>query len=82
MSRFPEIEIVATSLVNKDEYIRQAIDQRRVDKFWKLSARQLQLCVNFCVAQQRVLAILLPLYCTCLQCFDAVGWAAGRASGL
>jgi len=35
MSRFPEIEIVATSLVNKDEYIRQAIDQRRVDKFWK-----------------------------------------------
>ena len=22
------------------------------------------------------------LYCICLQCFDAVGWAAGRASGL
>jgi len=20
--------------------------------------------------------------CSCLQCFDAVGWAAGRASGL
>jgi len=20
--------------------------------------------------------------CVCLQCFDAVGWAAGRASGL
>ena len=27
--------------------------------------------------------ILWPLYrSTCLQCFDAVGWAAGRASGL
>jgi len=25
----------------------------------------------------------LSLYdCVCLQCFDAVGWAAGRASGL
>ena len=23
-----------------------------------------------------------PLYLQCLQCFDAVGWAAGRASGL
>jgi len=22
------------------------------------------------------------LQCLCLQCFDAVGWAAGRASGL
>ena len=29
--------------------------------------------------------ILICLYYTiiyCLQCFDAVGWAAGRASGL
>jgi len=26
---------------------------------------------------------LLALRCaSCLQCFDAVGWAAGRASGL
>ena len=24
----------------------------------------------------------LCLQCLCLQCFDAVGWAAGRASGL
>ena len=24
--------------------------------------------------------VQLPLFC--LQCFDAVGWAAGRASGL
>jgi len=22
----------------------------------------------------------MPLYCSCLQCFDTVGWAAGRAS--
>jgi len=26
--------------------------------------------------------ILVYLQCFCLQCFDAVGWAAGRASGL
>jgi len=25
---------------------------------------------------------VLKLYCYCLQCFDAVGWAAGSASGL
>ena len=25
---------------------------------------------------------LLRVFCVCLQCFDAVGWAAGRASGL
>ena len=24
----------------------------------------------------------VKLYTECLQCFDAVGWAAGRASGL
>jgi len=29
-----------------------------------------------CIASQ------LYLYYFCLQCFDAVGWAAGRASGL
>ena len=29
-------------------------------------------------------AVIVLLVCTaiCLQCFDAVGWAAGRASGL
>jgi len=26
--------------------------------------------------------IQLWSYCYCLQCFDAVGWMAGRASGL
>ena len=25
---------------------------------------------------------MVPVFCLCLQCFDAVGWAAGRASGL
>jgi len=28
-----------------------------------------------------IITELLILFC-CLQCFDAVGWAAGRASGL
>jgi len=26
--------------------------------------------------------VLVLMYFFCLQCFDAVGWAAGRASGL
>jgi len=26
--------------------------------------------------------VLVLMYSFCLQCFDAVGWAAGRASGL
>ena len=25
---------------------------------------------------------MIKLHCYCLQCFDTVGWAAGRASGL
>ena len=28
------------------------------------------------------LVIFLATFTKCLQCFDAVGWAAGRASGL
>ena len=28
------------------------------------------------------LGAALCLQCLCLQCFDTVGWAAGRASGL
>ena len=30
----------------------------------------------------RLLLLFLYLILTCLQCFDAVGWAAGRATGL
>jgi len=26
--------------------------------------------------------LMLSIFLFCLQCFDAVGWAAGRASGL
>ena len=26
--------------------------------------------------------VFIVSMCLCLQCFDAVGWAAGRASGL
>ena len=33
--------------------------------------------------QRRPVGLLLSaLWAECLQCFDAVGWAAGRASGL
>ena len=29
-----------------------------------------------------VVSVLFVSFILCLQCFDAVGWAAGRASGL
>ena len=41
--------------------------------------------VNQMMVLKLVKTYCLPrlLYgCGCLQCFDAVGWAAGRASGL
>jgi len=30
----------------------------------------------------KYILIFVDIYVHCLQCFDAVGWAAGRASGL
>ena len=47
-----------------------------------------RLCVCVWLQKLRIIAIYrLKIYSTgiprvCLQCFDAVGWAAGRASGL
>jgi len=45
-----------------------------------------QLMIFFCYSYVKYYAILvifsLLLSKTVLQCFDAVGWAAGRASGL
>jgi len=42
-----------------------------------------RLCVCVCVrACVRARACVCVLSALCLQCFDAVGWAAGRASGL
>jgi len=37
--------------------------------FFMHTIKHTQYCYNYCC-------------CVCLQCFDAVGWAAGRASGL
>ena len=37
-------------------------------------------CVNMCTCHVCFTINLLSTYC-CLQCFDTVGWAAGRASG-
>jgi len=36
------------------------------------------------VTRDLPVCIVLSFHCSvsCLQCFDAVGWAAGRASGL
>jgi len=35
-----------------------------------------------CFSDVTLLIMLLHIYFLSLQCFDAVGWAAGRASGL
>jgi len=39
--------------------------------------------INWMIILTTTTTILQPLYrTTCLQCFDAVSWATGRASGL
>ena len=38
--------------------------------------------LSFCVAQAIVHCVLVTVDLLCLQCFDAVGWAVGRASSL
>ena len=42
--------------------------------------------VNFVIVSLQCFLIVSPLlfisYLACLQCYDTVGWAAGRASGL
>jgi len=40
-----------------------------------------KLSVNYCLTNTRKNFLANVSY-MCLQCFDAVGWAAGRASGL
>ena len=34
------------------------------------------------LSQQACLLLIIIIMKSCLQCFDTVGWAAGRASGL
>ena len=43
----------------------------------KRAVKHVCVCVRACE-----LMLLLVICSICLQCFDAVGWAAGRASGL
>jgi len=39
--------------------------------------------LNFGSDPEHILNVVtLPVGCKCLQCFDAVGWVARRASGL
>ena len=51
--------------------------------FYGFSNNRLQVSPG-CFILQFIIYLLLPNldYQTGLQCFDAVGWAAGRASGL
>ena len=45
----------------------------------------LSLCLSLCLYFSVSVCLSLKAVCVhthCLQCFDAVGWAAGRASGL
>ena len=50
-----------------------------------ISSTSIQVCVStkLLMAQHSVVELTLTLALTeCLQCFDAVGWAARRAFGL
>ena len=47
------------------------------------SARDSIILIDFLRGYQSVLAhVYFIFHCVGFQCFDAVGWAAGRASGL
>ena len=37
---------------------------------------------RYFLAQRFLFSSFTPFYCSIFQCFDTVGWAAGRASGL
>ena len=43
---------------------------------------QQQCCNPYELPSKQIMKISLHMSTECLQCFDAVGWAAGRASGL
>ena len=45
--------------------------------FWTMDRNERTICIK-----RSCSAVYVCLQCFCLQCFDAVGWAAGRASGL
>ena len=46
------------------------------------AASESQSQVNYLSSQLRVDLFIVNFPTRCLQCFDAVGWVAGRASGL
>ena len=53
--------------------------------FGRRALSLLQAAVGVLHIHNIMIAYNVPVYtatCPCLQCFDAVGWAAGRASGL
>ena len=39
-------------------------------------------CLCYVVCVLRLINIVVVVVVRCLQCFDTVGWVAGRASGL
>jgi len=68
--------------------VKQSVDQESVDSYHVRGVEGScaeHLIIEFYMAVVLLAFILIiisipsPL---CLQCFDAVGWAAGRASGL
>ena len=73
---------VCWSLADEMQYCRLAF--QRVHSYVMLDED----CGILCVAKIDVAILVFTkgycsvMYCNVLQCFDAVGWAAGRASGL
>ena len=55
----------------------QSIDDDMADSQGTLKCLNLQNCIHY----QRILNFICLMFPACLQCFDTVGWASGRASG-
>jgi len=58
----------------------QDFDRRLYLAVWNLFC--LYVIFSCCCYDSQAASIFLSIYAVGLQCFDAVGWAAGRASGL
>ena len=59
--------------------------ERSQMQLYDLNIYETQTCLTDQLMQKSAklyMCVFLTVLFSCLQCFDAVGWAAGRASGL
>jgi len=72
-----------TELLPHDEYGSDGtfIDGRRISDYM-IAVLHIVVLEKRAVKRVCVIAVLQLFFCLCLQFFDAVVWASGRASGL